>query len=461
MRRGWALALSLSLVAHVALVGGALLVAFLRGWPTIGSVNVEITGMSLDEIKDLPLGPPPGGAEAAEDKPRPRVRRAAPATPEAEGSLSSREDKSEEQAGAREATADTGAATRPSDLRSYGPEGSRLTVLLRLDRLRKTPYATGVDALLSGLPDRRDLLEGTGLNLYGDFDALLIATPNPLDYTVTFLAARHRLKEPDLRAALDRGAEATGRVLEWHTESRRPVAERRSRRPQAAGPTRDNRLLVLPAPGLVVVTPPVYRRLLLGTAKPRSAAGADAGLADAGAAAGTAAGATDREGIQPPAGAEGWNTLLRRIDAEDSVMPEDGIAMLTAVDIFSARSLRRGLDMVPPARGYADDAPGRPTILGMELPRMITLLIGAEPTPFVNITAEFKTEAQAVQWEKEWPALHAKLRTNPYLVLTGFSALLNRTRLEREGVTVRIRQTATELETTRLLQLLARYVASR
>ena len=50
-------------------------------------------------------------------------------------------------------------------------------MLLRLDRMRGTDYAAPVDDLLMHLPDCRALLQGTGLELFTDFDALLIATP--------------------------------------------------------------------------------------------------------------------------------------------------------------------------------------------------------------------------------------------------------------------------------------------
>src|SRR6185295_12037478 len=138
-------------------------------------------------------------------------------------------------------------------------------------------------------PDRQSLLEGTGLDLYQSFDALLIATPNPRDDTVTFLAARHHLSDRELRAGLEAGARQTGHTLTWHTERHRPVAERRlaAARPEAAGGgggvRRDDRLLVMPAPGLVVVTPPVYRSLLLQPRPPRAPGGGQDGARDAGA----------------------------------------------------------------------------------------------------------------------------------------------------------------------------------
>ncbi|HET6284809.1 MAG TPA: hypothetical protein VFH73_27885 [Polyangia bacterium] len=449
----WSLGLALSLLIHVVAVGTIVGVAIWRNISFGPPVDVEIAGMSLDDIRDLPLGPPPGGAEPRPGDTPPRARSRGPKEP-ADGELATREGTEPERPGADAETA-AGGSPRPSDLRQYGPEGSRVTALVRLDRLRKTPYGPGVDAILSHLPDRRDLLDGTGIDLYDSFDALLIATPNPLDYTVTFLAARHHLSDGDLRAALERGAKATGRLISWKTEFRRPVAERRAKT-VVPGATRDNRLIVMPAPGLVVVTPPVYRTMLLRPARPRTAP-PDAG-ADGDGAGGVIAQPARTDG--PPADGEGWKALLRRIDAEDSIMPTNAIAMVKAIDIFSARSLQRGLRSVPNVKqlssGVREDGPSQATVFGMTVPIVITFVLGADPAPFADVTAEFKNEAQAMQWEREWPALRSKLRVNPYLVLTGFSSLVNRIDLSREGSIVKLHDTATELETQRLLQLIAR-----
>jgi hypothetical protein len=81
---------------------------------------------------------------------------------------------------------------------------------LRLDRLRGTDYAAPVDELLIRLPDRRDFVSGTGLDLFMDFDALLVATPNPLDPSVTFVAVRHHLDDAKVRAALEPGRQGIG-----------------------------------------------------------------------------------------------------------------------------------------------------------------------------------------------------------------------------------------------------------
>jgi hypothetical protein len=464
MLRRWGLGIALSLAGHLAAVGGVVAILVLRGSSLGGPVDVEISGMRLDEVHDLPLGPPAGGADPARRRPPPRARHHAPKTAGSGGELASRDHPAPEQAGAADVEDSTeGAPERPSSLRQYGPEGSRVTVLLRLDRLRETPYAAAVDAVLSRLPDRRDLLDGTGLDLYQSFDALLIATPNPLDYTVTFLAARHRLKDAELRAALERGASATNRILTWHAEERRPVAERRAR-VEHAGASRDDRLVIMPAPGLVVVTPPIYRSMLLGAGRAAAAVTADGGTEGHGV---TASGTADggATGAGDPAGdRQRWGALLRRIDAEDGILPPDAIAMLSAVDIFSARSLQRGLDTGPRAKGASGAGPigqagATPpaTIFGMDVPKVLTAVIGAHPEPFVDITAEFENEAQARQWESAWPSLHQRLRTNAYVVLTGFSAVLARTELRRSEAVIHIHQTTTEAETLRVLQLIARF----
>jgi hypothetical protein len=308
---------------------------------------------------------------------------------------------------------------------------------MRLDRLKGTPFAEPVDALLMHMPDRRDLLEGTGLHLYDDFDALLVSTPDPLDYRVTFLAARHHMGDVAMRAAIDRGARATGRVVVWRTEGRRPWGERRVRGPRAPPPdARDERIIVLPASGLVVVTPPAYRALLL--AAPRRAPAADAGVAADGSPPGVDAGTLADAGDQA-APAPSWTALLRRIDAEDQLMPEDGVVMLTAVDL-----LQRVVS-------------GHSAVLGVEvdLPHVITAIVGGDPEPYVEVTAEFAEEAEAARWETVWPVLQRKLRTNPYLVLGGFSAIVGRVTSTREGAVVHLRVTSTTEETVRLLQVAA------
>jgi hypothetical protein len=422
MWRRWSWALALSVVAHLGLVAVAIAVGARGGLG--GRVEVEITGLRLDEIKDLPLGGPAAGGEAKGHAQRHARNRAAPAP--ASGTLVTRADE-REQAGAVSPAEDDSAPAPTNDLNAYGPRGSRLTALLRLDRLRGSDYAAPIDALLMRLPDRRDLLEGTGLDLFGAFDALLIATPHPLDPSVTFLAARHHLDEAVLRAALARGARATDRVLTWRNEAGRPVGERHARRGAAPAGlvARDDRIIVLAAPGLAVVTPPAYRTMLLAPPPPPAGADAGAGL-DGGAVDGGAGGVETL----------GWAPLLSRIGAEEGLMPPDGDLMVSAVDIFKPS-------------GASGEGPR--LLYGMEIPPAVSGVVGVDDSPFLDLEGEFQTEEPARHWESEWPSLLSRLRGNPIVLLSGFSPLLSRATLTREGRIVRLHVTATRDETLRLL----------
>jgi hypothetical protein len=406
-----------SLVAHLGMVALALVLGS-SGFSL--PVEVEVAGVHLDEITDLPLGRPDNGErERAQARARGRSRGVeSPAEP---GTSASRAGEDERTNDSPETEADAGPAPT-SDLGAYGPAGSRLTVLMRLDRLRGTDYAAPVDELLMRLPDRRDLLGGAGSNLFNDFDALLVATPNPLDPSATFVAARHHMDEAKLRSVLNQGAKASDHTLSWRTRGGRPVAERR---PRAGGDPegRDDRLILLATPRLAVVTSPVYVKLLLApAAKPAHAGGeVDGGAAEA-----------EAETTPKPA----WGSLLARLDAEEGLMPPDGAVMVNVVDMLKSRA----------------PAPGEPPVFyGMEVPASMNAVIGIAAGPFLDVVGEFKTEEPARHWEAQWPALQRKLRTNPYVMGGGFSGIIAKAKLERDGSRVRVHLAVTHDEALRIL----------
>jgi len=429
----WSLGLVLSVLAHLGVVAIGLAVGA-RGFT--GPVEVEIAGVSLEEVKDLPLGRPQNGPGKARGPAR--ARSLAPETREA-GTLGLRPGKDDKTGGSSPNEDEAGPApTR--DLGAYGPEGSRLTVLMRLDRLRGTDYAAPVDELLMRLPDRQDFVSGTGLDLFMDFDALLVATPNPLDPSVTFVAVRHHLDDARVRTALNQAAKASDHTLTWRTQGGRPIAERHAR--DARQRWQDDRLIVLAAPGLTVVTPRAYRALLL----------APGSSPDGGAAEGSGDGPGDPDGGAGASAAStasrkgGWASLLTRIDAEEGLMPSDGAVMVNAVDIFKSRA----------------PVPGEPPVLyGMPVPAGINAVIGVADAPFLDVVAEFKTDAPAEQWQAQWPIIQRKLRTHPLLVLTGFSSLVTRAHLDREGRNVRLHLEVSHDETLRLLAMAARFLTGR
>jgi hypothetical protein len=423
MARRWTLALGLSVLAHVGLVVAVL---GLGARPWHGTIDVEITGLDTQQVTDLPLGgPPPGGGGPART-PRRAHHRAPRAETQAE--LTGPKPDDREQSGQARAQEETGGPAPTDDLTAYGPRGSRLTVLVRLDRLRTSDLAPGVDALMARLPDHRDLLEGTGLDLFKSFDALLIATPHPLDPTVTFLAVRHHLDDDKLRGALNDGARATGRTMAWSHERGRWIGERRASRKSDAPPSRDDRLIVLPAPGLVVVTPPAYRALLLQRTPrdDRTPATADGG--------------SDPDGGAAAPAPMDWTALLSRIDAEEGLMPPDGDVMMSAADIFKSRDGRA------------------PEVYGMEVPAAARAVAGLQDDGegFLDLNADFAEESQARHWESEWPTIRARLRGNPLVILGGFSSLLGRLTLERDGRGVHIHLTVTHEELLRLMGVAVR-----
>src|SRR5262249_29872962 len=150
-----------------------------------------------------------------------------------------------------------------------------------------------------------------------------------------------------VRTALNQAAKASDHTLTWRIQGGRPIAERHAR--DATAPRRDDRLIVLAAPGLTVVTPRAYRALLLTPAAPP-----DGGASDG--TSGSAAGDRDGGAVATPAPSAskgGWASLLTRIDAEEGLMPPDGAVMINAVDMFKSRA----------------PSPGEPPVLyGMPVP---------------------------------------------------------------------------------------------
>jgi len=147
------------LVLHVVSVAAWFGFKLWQAWP-VSNVSVDVVGTTV--VTELPLGEqaktpaPPTAPSGVVSPPSRRVH-----------------SKSADRGGEKSAelTDDKAPLARPTSLGQYAPEGSRLTALLRVDRLRNTPFASAVDEILLNLPDRRNLLEGTDLDLYRDFDA--------------------------------------------------------------------------------------------------------------------------------------------------------------------------------------------------------------------------------------------------------------------------------------------------
>ena len=135
------------------------------------------------------------------------------------------------------------AAEDAIDLAPHAPGGAVVRLVARLDRLRGTRWMKRLDAILAPLPDHRAIAAATGLTVGETFDLLLIATPNPRDPTVTFLAARVRGEDAPLQAALGARAKVT-----WETTPLAVIGRRAD--------AHDPRVFVLPRPGWMLLARP-------------------------------------------------------------------------------------------------------------------------------------------------------------------------------------------------------------
>ncbi|HEU5056752.1 MAG TPA: hypothetical protein VFU21_09500 [Kofleriaceae bacterium] len=155
------------------------------------------------------------------------------------------------------APAATATASRPSappgppgtaaDFRPYVPQGDKVTVLLRYDRLRGTPWAKLADAILAPMPDYRAIVGSRNTPLADLFDVLLISSRNPTDVTATNLVARTRRSPAEMRRFLA----GKDTPVKWRA-ARGGVLGKRL--PSPSKLERDNRVYLIPFPEWIVLT---------------------------------------------------------------------------------------------------------------------------------------------------------------------------------------------------------------
>jgi hypothetical protein len=98
------------------------------------------------------------------------------------------------------------------------PPGAQIAVRVDMARIRHSPIAEDIRALLAAVPDWKALLDGSGIEPVDQLDRLLIATPN-LQREKIVVAGRF-LGEPGIvEQAVQRLAEAQHVEAPWHTEN--------------------------------------------------------------------------------------------------------------------------------------------------------------------------------------------------------------------------------------------------
>ncbi|HWN71749.1 MAG TPA: hypothetical protein VNM90_29125, partial [Haliangium sp.] len=146
-------------------------------------------------------------------------------------------------------------STSDVNLLAYLPPGDVVSVLVRFDRVRGSPWAAQAEAILEPMPDYRTLIGKRDVAVSDLFDFIVISTPQPRDVTATTLVGRARLPGPEVRAFINH-PEAP---VEWYT-ARGGVAGRRLSSPLMA--PGDTRLFLLPRPSWVVLAQPRYLGVL-------------------------------------------------------------------------------------------------------------------------------------------------------------------------------------------------------
>jgi hypothetical protein len=363
--RRWSAAMAAAVVAHAALAAA---LSHHGARPVDASPLTEVRILSLGEgagalppVHAPAPTPPRAHRESASVSPRPR-RASAPAT---SAPATIREPEAARIAHQEQgASADAGSPSPSTASREDGPRGPHLTVLVRLDRLRDKPYAAFVTDLLARLPDCRALVQGTGLRLQDSFDTLWIATPNPSDVELTSLVARHRTSDLLMRGALDQGTTSRDETLTWGFEEGHPYALRRAG--AAAAPRSEGeRVVALADQGVLLVTPPPERHLLIaGT--PAAPVISDAGV--------------------PSSPAPGWRLLIDYMEAEEDELPADAFAMLTEVDLLTPATLQ-----------------GVPWTSGLPMPHLVRATVTSDARPVFDLRADFASDQEGLAWETAWP----------------------------------------------------------
>jgi hypothetical protein len=215
---GLMLAVSIALHLVVGWVGSVVLEAPSLGIEFELPMDVEL-GLS-EEVAAVapppapePPAPPPPTPTAPGDKPGKRRTEDAGSEPEADAGVADAGPEQARDGGESDAAAplladgDAAPGTRV-------PPGAQIAVRVDMARLRASPVATDVRALLAAIPDWQALLDGSGIDPVDQLDRLLIATPN-LQRSKVVIAGRFVGAPSLVDDAVRRMAEARGVEARW------------------------------------------------------------------------------------------------------------------------------------------------------------------------------------------------------------------------------------------------------
>lgn len=136
-----------------------------------------------------------------------------------------------------------------TDLSMWGPEGARLVVVVRNDRLRNSPHAKSVGDVLDSFPDWRTLVGGADIDPLQEVDTTVIASADPRYINQTFLAAMHHMPAEQVVGLISQGEHGG---VTWKEENGRLIGDFEPR----SG--RDPRKFFIPTDGVFVFSRPNF-----------------------------------------------------------------------------------------------------------------------------------------------------------------------------------------------------------
>ncbi|HUH04524.1 MAG TPA: hypothetical protein VML75_21155 [Kofleriaceae bacterium] len=172
--------------------------------------------------------------------------------------------------GAGDPNAAPGPPGADSDLTAYFPKGELVTVLVRLDRFRGTPWAEPLENIFRPMPDYRALVGNRKVTMAERFDTLVVSSPTPSEVTATTVVVRYGQAPKKMRTFLDHKSSP----VKWRASRGGALGQRT---PGPAVAAHDRRVFLMPLPGLVMLVRP---NLLGGLPQPAST-GLDAFPAEA------------------------------------------------------------------------------------------------------------------------------------------------------------------------------------
>ncbi len=390
--------LAVSIAAHMVLAAG-----FVGFSLDLDVPKPEITWLDLDNKLGAPRpAPPPRPEQEAEVKPKPKkkvwtVKKRV--KPKKKKRLQTRKKKKKVAAKPKKKKKPKKKVKRDTTpfttdkvaLGSLAPGDAALMLLMRMDRLRGSPYEREVRQLLQVFYDHKTLLWTSGLDPIKDFEAMLIATPNPYRLTRTFLAVRHNLPTWKMRRSLSKAARYKTKRMRW----RRQRGGYRGVIPSPPRHPKDPRVVIV-KPNVVMLTDPAHVPLLtLGSSPNRKAP--DAG---------------------PPA--ETWVERLEQMDAAGGGGEGPGL-MLQAINL--PRLIRLPRDF--------------------KTPQSFRLTIPAKAPSEHHAILTFASEGDAKIFLAAVPRRIEQAKRSLLLRFMGVTDILERIKLTRKGKVVEAKVTLT------------------